>query len=164
MPGESETRLRPHRRGAVRSSLPLFPSRSARRHASLDSRRGADRAGELPAPVPDPVAAELDFDNSDDTNRNVGAAIASYSGLVRRFGAAVTDGAILMAMDVGVVALTLRAAALPLAELATLPLVPLGAFLLVLDVGYLAAFLVLAGRTLGEMVAGMPVRAAGGER
>ena len=128
-----------------------------------------DRAGEVPAPVPGPVAAELDFDHPDNAGRkagrkagrNAGEAQASYRGLVRRFGAAVIDGAILMAMDVGVVALTLRAAALPLPELSTLPLLPLGAFLLVLDAGYLVAFLVLAGRTVGEMVAGMPVRAGG---
>ncbi len=107
--------------------------------------------------------AELDFAAEDAAGRGAdGPTTTAYAGLLRRFGAAVVDALILLAMDAAVVALTLRTAALPLADAAALPLLPLGAFLLLLDAGYLAAFLVLAGRTVGEMVTGVPVREAGG--
>ncbi len=79
-----------------------------------------------------------------------------------RVRAALIDGLILVGIDALVVLLTLRAAALPLSELASLPLVPLAAFLLVLDGGYLAAFVGLSGRTVGEMIAGLPVRGGSG--
>lgn len=106
----------------------------------------------------------LDFEAENAAGRDAGAAEPGSAGLIRRIAAAAVDAGILLAMDSVVVFLTLRAAALPFTDLATLPLLPLGAFLVLLDAGYLAAFLMLAGQTVGEMVAGVPVRVAGEAR
>ena len=111
--------------------------------------------------MPDPVAPALDFDEDDDASRAPDRARSDAS-IGQRLRAALIDGLILMGMDAAVVALTLRAAALPLSDVATLPLVPLAAFLLLLDGGYFAAFLGLGGQTVGEMIAGVPVRGSGG--
>ncbi|MXZ71678.1 MAG: hypothetical protein F4Z04_09285 [Acidobacteria bacterium] len=148
------------RRGAVRSSLPLFPSRSARRQASSDRLRRLARTKRSSEPTPDPVVAELDFETEGAGPDASGGSRATI-GLIRRLVAAVIDAGILLAMDAAVVALTLRAAGLPIDDLAALPLLPLAGFLILLDAGYLAAFLVLAGQTVGELAAGVPVRVAG---
>ena len=104
--------------------------------------------------------AELDFETGE-AGPGAGGANQAPIGLIRRLVAAVIDAGILLAMDAAVVALTLRAAGLPLDDLAALPLLPLAGFLILLDAGYLAAFLVLAGQTVGEMAAGVPIRVVG---
>ena len=150
-----DTRART-RRSAVRSALPLFPSRaSARRQTARRVRQGRNQAR-----LPDPVEPALDFE-ADDTSRDPDRTRgdASVGGRLR---AALIDALILVGMDALVVLLTLRAAALPLSDVAALPLVPLAGFLLLLDGGYLAAFVGLSGRTIGEMIAGLPVRGAPG--
>ncbi len=113
--------------------------------------------------MPDPVAPALDFDENDDAGREPDRAWGDAS-VGQRLRAGLIDGLILMGMDAAVVALTLRAAALPVSDVATLPLVPLSAFLLLLNGGYFAAFLGLGGQTGGEMITGVPVRGSGGAR
>lgn len=161
---ESPGRPRRARRGAVRSTLPLFPSRSARGPGPPEPRKRPAGSKHSAASKPDPVEAVLDFEAEHAAGRDAGAAELGSAGLIRRIAAAVIDAGILLAMDAAVVVLTLRAAALPFTDLATLPLLPLGAFLVLLDAGYLTAFLMLAGQTVGEMVAGVPVRVAGEAR
>ena len=74
-----------------------------------------------------------------------------------RLAAAVIDLLVLAAIDLAVVYLTAQLAGVQIAEVATLPLVPLGAFLLGLNVAYLAVFTASGGQTLGKMAMGLRV-------
>lgn len=74
-----------------------------------------------------------------------------------RLVAALVDGVVLAGIDLAVVYLTAQLAGLPVAEAATLPIVPLGAFLLGLNVAYLAVFTASGGQTLGKMAMGLRV-------
>ncbi len=74
-----------------------------------------------------------------------------------RLAAAVIDLLVLAAIDLAVVYLTVQLAGVQIAEVATLPLVPLGAFLLGLNVAYLAVFTASGGQTLGKMAMGLRV-------
>ena len=74
-----------------------------------------------------------------------------------RLAAAVIDLLVLAAIDLAVVYLTAHLAGVQIAEVATLPLVPLGAFLLGLNVAYLAVFTASGGQTLGKMAMGLRV-------
>ncbi len=74
-----------------------------------------------------------------------------------RLAAAVVDLLVLAAIDLAVVYLTAQLAGVQIAEVATLPLVPLGAFLLGLNVAYLAVFTASGGQTLGKMAMGLRV-------
>ena len=71
--------------------------------------------------------------------------------------AASVDVLVLAGIDLAVVYLTAQLAGLPVAEAATLPRVPLGAFLLGLNVAYLAVFTASGGQTLGKMAMGLRV-------
>jgi len=71
--------------------------------------------------------------------------------------AASVDVLVLAGIDLAVVYLTAQLAGLPVAEAATLPRVPLGAFLLGLNVAYLAVFTASGGQTLGKMATGLRV-------
>ena len=93
--------------------------------------------------------------------RTAASAIAvAPSGL--RLAAAVLDVTVLAGIDLAVVYLTVQLTGLPFAEVATLPLVPLGAFLLGLNVAYLAVFTASGGQTLGKMAMGLRVEALSG--
>lgn len=74
-----------------------------------------------------------------------------------RLVAALVDGVVLAGIDLAVVYLTAQLAGVPVAEAATLPMVPLGAFLLGLNVAYLAVFTASGGQTLGKMAMGLRV-------
>lgn len=144
------------RRGVVRSALPLFPSRSAaRRRPARKARQGRDRPR-----LRDPVEPALDFESDDNSGDRDGPPRDAPVG--DRLRAALIDGLILVGMDALVVLLTLRAAALPLSDVAALPFAPLAGFLLLLDGGYVAAFVGLSGRTIGGMITGLPVRGGSG--
>ncbi len=71
--------------------------------------------------------------------------------------AAFVDVLVLAGIDLAVVYLTAQLAGLHVAEAATLPMVPLGAFLLGLNVAYLAVFTASGGQTLGKMAMGLRV-------
>lgn len=75
---------------------------------------------------------------------------------------ALFDTVLLAGIDVVVVYLTAQMAGLPLAEVASLPLVPLSAFVLGLNVAYLAVFTANGGQTLGKMAMGLRVEAIEG--
>ncbi len=74
-----------------------------------------------------------------------------------RLAAATVDVVVLAGIDLAVVYLTAQLAGVQVAEAATLPLVPLGAFLLGLNVAYLAVFTASGGQTLGKMAMGLRV-------
>lgn len=76
--------------------------------------------------------------------------------------AATLDGAILLAVDVAVVAFTLRMAQVPLAEWRVLPVLPLAGFLMLLKLAYVGLFTALGGQTIGKMAVGIRVVSDGG--
>jgi uncharacterized RDD family membrane protein YckC len=71
--------------------------------------------------------------------------------------AGLIDAGILGAIDLVVIAFTLRLTAVGWNELGRLPLAPLAAFLALLATGYLTMFTVLAGQTAGKMAVGIRV-------
>ena len=77
------------------------------------------------------------------------AAARIFAGLIDLF--------VLGAIDAGVLYSTLRLLSLPLAEITSLPPVPLGVFLLLLNGGYLSIFTTAGGQTIGKMIAGIRV-------
>ena len=79
--------------------------------------------------------------------------------LPRRMAAAVIDLALLAAVDLAVVSLTLQICGLDVGQLQRLPLGPLLAFLVVQNGGYLVAF-TAGGQTIGKMLTGIRVVAA----
>ena len=79
------------------------------------------------------------------------------SPLVRRFGAAIVDLAILLTIDIAVVYFTLRMAALTNGDWRMLPPVPMLAFLAILKLAYFWAFTSIGGQTIGKMAARIQV-------
>ena len=89
-----------------------------------------------------------------------------------RVGAGAIDTALLIALDVVILYLTLRVAGLQntMADVRVLPVVPFGGFLVLLAFGYVAGFTVGGGQTIGKMLLhlrvigddGRPIDAAGG--
>lgn len=82
---------------------------------------------------------------------------------VSRAVSALLDIALLVGIDVTVVYLTAQMAGVPVAEVTTLPLVPLVTFLLALNLAYLAVFTANGGQTLGKMAMGLRVEGTDGE-
>lgn len=82
----------------------------------------------------------------------------------RRILACVIDLALLGAIDVIVVYLTLALAGLNIDQIDVLPVTPIVAFFAILDGGYLVAFIAASGQTIGKMVTGIRVLADGGGR
>ena len=78
------------------------------------------------------------------------------AGVWRRVLASVVDSAILLAIDVAVIYLTMQICGVTIAEFGLLPKGPLVAFLVVQNVGYLVAFTV-GGQTLGKIATGIKV-------
>jgi uncharacterized RDD family membrane protein YckC len=76
--------------------------------------------------------------------------------------AGLIDVALLAAVNVAVVAATLRATGLDWREVGRLPLVPLAVFLVLLAVGYLSLSAVLAGKTFGMSTVGLAIVETGG--
>jgi uncharacterized RDD family membrane protein YckC len=73
------------------------------------------------------------------------------SGAMARLTAAAIDHLLLAAIDAAVVYFTLRMTGLTLAELWSLPLVPLVAFLMLVKLSYFSAFTAVGGQTIGKM-------------
>lgn len=106
----------------------------------------APRFGEQPAEVEQPRVVRLD--------RPAARAGAEEICDARpRVVAAAIDVGILASIDLVVLYLTLRMAALPMTEWHTLPLVPLLVFLTLVKFGYLAAFTAIGGQSIGKMAA-----------
>ena len=74
-----------------------------------------------------------------------------------RLKAACVDLAVLAGLNIAVVLLTLRQCDLTIAQIASVPLVPLIGFLVAINVGYLLSFNVVNGQTIGKMVFGLRV-------
>jgi uncharacterized RDD family membrane protein YckC len=70
----------------------------------------------------------------------------------RRIAAALIDLALLAGITAAVLYLTLAIVGLSMADVFTLPVVPMGAFLLLLNGGYLVAFTAANGQTVGKML------------
>ena len=101
-----------------------------------------------------PHEPTLDLVPADDPSlrpTNGSDADTSSASFIARVAAAFIDALLIVAIDVGVVYLTLRLCGLRPAELRVLPLVPLGAFLLLLAGGYIICFTVAGGQTIGKM-------------
>lgn len=81
---------------------------------------------------------------------------------VARVVSALLDVVLLGAIDVAVVYLTTQMAGVAVAEVATLPLVPLSAFVFGLNVAYVTVFTANGGQTLGKMAMGLRVEATAG--
>jgi uncharacterized RDD family membrane protein YckC len=71
--------------------------------------------------------------------------------------AGLLDIVVLGTIDAAILYFTLRLVDLPVAEIWSLPPVPLGVFLLLLNGGYLAIFTVAGGQTIGKMLTGIKV-------
>ncbi len=89
------------------------------------------------------------------TEADTSVVVAAPAGL--RLAAALIDLMVLAGIDLAVVYLTAQLADLQITEVATLPLVPLGAFLLGLNLAYQAVFTASSGQTLGKMAMGLRV-------
>ena len=83
-------------------------------------------------------------------------ALDEDAGVWRRVMALLVDVAILLAVDVAVIYLTMQICGVTFAELGLLPRGPLLAFLSVQNVGYLVVF-TAGGQTLGKMATGIKV-------
>ena len=69
----------------------------------------------------------------------------------QRLAAAAIDHALLSAVDITVVYLTVRMAGLPMSDWAELPLAPLVVFLMVVKLSYFCVFTAVGGQTIGKM-------------
>ncbi len=98
---------------------------------------------------------ETEPDASSTPDVDAPVVVAAPAGL--RLAAAGIDVLLLSGIDLAVVYLTAQLAGVPLAEVVTLPLVPLGVFLLGLNVAYLTVFTANGGQTLGKMATGLRV-------
>lgn len=74
-----------------------------------------------------------------------------------RVGAAICDLGLLAALDLTVLALTLRLAGLDWQTMSRLPTIPLGTFLLLLNIGYVTMLTAIGGQTFGKMAFGIRV-------
>jgi len=122
---------------------------AAPRSAGLDL--GLELDSPVAAPprlVPSERAQSQEWSASDERGED--------AGVFRRMLASAIDSAILLAIDIGVIYLTMQICGVPIAEFGLLPKGPLVAFLVVQNVGYLVAF-TAGGQTLGKMAAGIKV-------
>lgn len=140
---------------SVRRATPDVPrlrtsSPAAPRSASLDLGLELDAPVAAPPPrfVPSERAQAQEWPAFDERGED--------AGVWRRVLASVVDSAILMAIDVAVIYLTMQICGVTVAEFGLLPKGPLVAFLVVQNVGYLVAF-TAGGQTLGKMATGIKV-------
>ena len=150
---------------SVRRATPEVPrlrtSSPVPRSTSLDL--GFELAAPAAAPprvVPSERAASHEWSASGEAG-NAGDAsnvdeAGEAAGVSRRVLASVVDSAILLAIDVAVIYLTMQICGVTIQEFGLLPKGPLIAFLVVQNVGYLVAFTV-GGQTLGKMATGIKV-------
>lgn len=91
------------------------------------------------------------------------AAAAAVAPALARAVSALIDIALLVSIDVTVLYLTAQMAGVPVADVATLPMVPLVTFVLGLNLAYLAVFTANGGQTLGKMAMGLRVEGTDGD-
>lgn len=103
----------------------------------------------------EPTAPDLPVVEALGTPASSDAPAGDALGLRLRAGA--IDAAILIAIDLVVLWLTLRVADVTMDEWRLLPLVPLVGFLFLLDTAYLVTFTAASGQTIGKMLSGLRV-------
>ena len=119
-----------------------------------------------PTPEEDDDALDLDTEAGDELPTSAVHRVprvtepttrADAAPIFRRLLAAIVDLTLLVGIDAMVLHFTLRLCGLQLAEAASLPLIPFGAFIALLNGGYVAAFTAAGGQTIGKMLAGIRV-------
>jgi uncharacterized RDD family membrane protein YckC len=137
---------------------------AVRRTPETPRLRAVPKLVERPAPEP-----SLDFAEdaprkapAPRADRSASVAALETSAAAPRALAAAIDHAILFAIDAVVVYLTLRIAALGLADVGELSILPMAAFLGLLKLAYFTAFTCVGGQTIGKMAAG--IRVVGDDR
>ena len=130
----------------------------------LAVRRAADRPRSRPTTqvVRRQAISLLDAPVSPDVGEGDEVVALESASLIARTAAGVLDVGLLAAIAIVVVYFTVRLSGLTMADIASLPPVPLAAFLLGLAVAYLAAFTACGGQTLGKMALGLRVVAGDG--
>lgn len=108
----------------------------------------ADLAPTAPVPVVESIA-EVRARTAARLKAQSGPLEVSTGG--RRIAAVAIDHALLSAVDVTVVYLTVRMAELPMSSWVELPLVPLIVFLMVVKLSYFCVFTAVGGQTIGKM-------------
>ena len=150
---------------AVTASLFADPQPPPAR-TPLAVRRTAERPRSRATPHvvrrPQPVLLDSPVDAAADSAATTDAGTAIAAPAAARIVSAIVDVALMAGIDTAVVYLTTQMAGVPLAEVGTLPLVPLAAFLLGLNVAYLTVFTANGGQTLGKMAMGLRVEATDG--
>lgn len=172
---EADATLRHARRLPTASDLPLFTERVADDQAPLVTppavprpplsvrRTGPGHRGRRAEPEELPLElAPADSDPHESGADGDAAGIGDgTAGLARRAIAGIIDVTVLGAIHASVVYLTLRLLELDTGQWRVLPIVPLAAFLLLLCGGYFVLFTAAGGQTIGKMLAGIRVVAAG---
>lgn len=137
---------------AATSGLPLFPSPAGDADADGPAEGG---------PMTGPPAGSQDRGAAGTVGasavREGTAATTFAAGIASRLVAGIIDVALILALDVLVVGLTLRLAGFTFESFGVLPVAPLAAFLILLDGGYLVVLTAIGGQTFGKMVAGIRV-------
>jgi uncharacterized RDD family membrane protein YckC len=112
----------------------------------------------LPLPEPTERSREPLAESRPDaaSDSDVSVRVRLFAGLL--------DWAVLLAVDLVVVYFTLRVSRLEAAEVALLPLLPLGLFFLFLNGGYFSLLTVANGQTMGKMAFGLKVVSEHGGR
>lgn len=146
--------------------IPIVPPPAARaplavRRATAEVPRNRPRTTR-PVRVPELALEPEHVERSASPRASAEETVASLMetpALAARVGAGVIDLALLAAIDLGVVYLTLRVSGLRSTwdDLAVLPVIPLVGFLALMAFGYVAAFTVAGGQTIGKMVMGLRV-------
>jgi uncharacterized RDD family membrane protein YckC len=142
------------------------PPLAVRRTPETPRLRAVPKAVErlMPEPVlefseetPPSVEAPSRTQRSDSRSPQRDASPLQASGSGARVVAVIVDHAILFTIDAIVLYLTLRVAALTMADWRSLPMLPMATFLGLLKLAYFTAFTCVGGQTIGKMAAGIRV-------
>jgi uncharacterized RDD family membrane protein YckC len=145
---------------------PSLPPLAVRRTPETPRLRAVPKAVErlMPEPVlefseetPPSVEAPSRTQRSDSRSPQRDASPLQASGSGARVVAVIVDHAILFTIDAIVLYLTLRVAALTMADWRSLPMLPMATFLGLLKLAYFTAFTCVGGQTIGKMAAGIRV-------
>jgi uncharacterized RDD family membrane protein YckC len=149
----------------ITSPRPLRPPLSVRRPTPEIPRTRARKA----TPRPDAAQPAIRIEPIEEpTTRTAVTSTAAAPDFAvapaRRLLAALIDFALLAAINLAVVYLTLALSGLSAEERGLLPVLPIATFFAILDGGYLVAFIAASGQTIGKMVTGVRVVRTDGRR
>jgi uncharacterized RDD family membrane protein YckC len=137
---------------------PMSVRKSAVRHA--DRHTPQEPVLDLEAAPPMASSSRRHYPRDEVSSAQAASNDVASAPAMARLGGAAIDLALLAAIDLTVIYLTLRLCDLQFAELRQLPVVPLAAFLAMLNGGYMAAFTAAGGQSIGKMAAGTRVVSA----